>query len=209
MKSNIVQNMTADDIRNGDHLRRGELSARIFANQSQSDIAARMSLPIEVIAEYESRFFDVRALRDDKSRVWREIIDWHPDAALDPHDLPRFWLLVAHQYGLSALESFLSRSSSAIVKKEGILGYITKEPKLLGDKLVAARACSLRLRTVEGMDAVQREAELSDLWLEEIDPYVKPEWVAFVRIAYLLHGENLISHRRDMEYESRLEWSGR
>ena len=154
-----LNDLTADEIRNGDHLRRAELEARILADQSQSDIADDMALRPEVVADYENRFFNVREWRSDHIRVWKEIIDWPADGVLGQHDVAKFWFKFGYTGGMYFLRQYLTHVSRVKLRKEGLLAYLSQSRRLpIQLKLHAAKTLCPYLRVPGESDADYEQA---------------------------------------------------
>ncbi len=135
-----VATLSAQGIQLGDPLLRAELEARIVADQPQDEIADRMGLLPEVVAEYETAFFNHRGLRWDQGPAWREIVGWPDDGVLDQYDVRKFWLMVASHLGMYFLRKYLNSVSRKTLNKEGLLAYMRKNRRLpIGMKRLAVQ----------------------------------------------------------------------
>lgn len=159
----IHRTLTAEDIRYRRHVLRVEIDARILANQPQQDIATRMKLPLEVVGEYELRFFNIRESLSSPDRVWGLIIDGNPGQILHPGDVIRFWQGIGYLHGISTLEPFLAPAHRSTLSKQGLMAYLRRDAQLSLDlKLLVARACCARLRTEQGLESAREIAARGD-----------------------------------------------
>ena len=150
--------ITAEEIHTGDPLRRAELEARIRAGQPQRQIAIRMGLPVEVVRRYESSFFNERP---QWNRTCVNVTHWRSHNVLDRDDVPRFWLIVAIDYGILALEPFLQCVDHEKLRKRGLMAYLGRNvPLMLKYQLLVAQACCPYLRTKDCFYQVRHLAAL-------------------------------------------------
>lgn len=123
----------AHTIHGGNPLIRSELQARILANQPQREIAARMGLPIDVVANYEDWWFDVRDRFEATSWIAHEAIQRRPTGELLAGDIGPFWRWLGFHFGPSVLESFLTAASPESLCSNGLDAYWQKSSTLDAD----------------------------------------------------------------------------
>ena len=187
----------AQEIHSGDPLRSAEIEARILADQPQVGIAIQMALPMEVVAEYETRFFNVRHRLADQEWVWAHVIGGQPSDVIDPRDVGRYWRCVAYnanKLGLLELMPLFAYGDREKLKKQGLSAYLEENVPLLGlVKMEIARACCPVLSTEWGVRCAKTLAQLPN-W-RELLPEGGLEVNVFAEIVAMYH--------RDFERDAR------
>ena len=153
--------LSAEELRYARHVLRVQVDARILANQPQHDIALAMGLPVEVVTEYESRFFDNRKLLLKPDLMWGLVIGGRPDDVLHPDQVVRFWYGIGYKHGIAILEPYLTMVDRDKLLTQGLLAYLRRDTKLSLDlKLLVAKECCQEIRTEQGMDVAREIAAL-------------------------------------------------
>ena len=117
-------------IRNGDELVHFELEARVLADQSRDEIAAKMSIPCDTVAAYEHWFFAAREHLTVTGWIEREAIRRRPTGVLEREDLGPFWRWIGFTHGLFVLESLLRAVDRNTLKLTGIDAYLEDDVPL-------------------------------------------------------------------------------
>lgn len=143
--------LMAISIRYGDPLVRGEIEARLVADQAFDQIADKVGWPVEAIVAFEALFFEVSSRRTVKSWLLHSAVVLKPVDATRNHECGYFWKLIAFQFGLVTLEPLLSAENLALVRRFGLRGYLRPECTLDQPiKIRVMRALTPQDHSIEG-----------------------------------------------------------
>lgn len=120
----------AKAILGGDALVRGELEARILANEPPDVIAKKLGVELAVIAAYEQWYFPARSELEHTSVIIHEYVRLPMSGEFDPKDVPLLWRHVGFTMGPLSLDDLLKGVPRSELRKRGLRAYLGPRSRL-------------------------------------------------------------------------------